>query len=224
MTAKTGPTAERRAPLSKERVLRAAVLIADQAGVASLTMRKLAGRLGVEAMSLYHHVATKDEILDGMVDIVFSEIDLPALDADWKTAMHQRAISARAALVRHPWALGLMESRSNPGPATLRHHDAVIGSLRKAGFSIGAAAHAFSVLDSYIYGFALQELNLPFNSSEELEAMAGIMLQQMSRDMFPHLTEMIVEHALKPGYSYANEFEFGLDLILDGLERVRDMG
>jgi len=174
--------------------------------------------------NFYHHFKTKDEILDGMVDIVFSEIDLPALDADWKTAMHQRAISARAALVRHPWALGLMESRSNPGPATLRHHDAVIGSLRKAGFSIGAAAHAFSVLDSYIYGFALQELNLPFNSSEELEAMAGIMLQQMSRDMFPHLTEMIVEHALKPGYSYANEFEFGLDLILDGLERVRDMG
>jgi AcrR family transcriptional regulator len=201
-------------PLSKERVLRAAVLLADEGGVASLTMRKLAETLSVEAMSLYYYVADKDEILDGMVD-------LPSREADWKAAMRQRAISARDALTRHPWAIGVMESRANPGPATLRHHDAVIGSLRQAGFSIALAAHAFSVIDSYVYGFALQALNLPFDTSEELEKLAEAMLREMPADEYPYLTEMIVDHALQPGYSYANEFEFGLDLVLDGLERAR---
>jgi AcrR family transcriptional regulator len=224
VTAKNDPGAEPRVPLSKERVFRAAVLIADGGGVASLTMRKLAEELGVEAMSLYHHVANKSEILDGMVDAVFSEIELPASGAGWKTAMRQRALSAREVLSRHPWAIGLMESRKNPGLATMRHHDAVLGSLRGAGFSIAVAAHAFSVLDSYVYGFLLQELNLPFKTSAELEEMAGSILQQLPADEYPHFTEMIVEHALKPGYSYANEFEFGLDLILDGLERVRGKG
>jgi AcrR family transcriptional regulator len=210
-----------RVPLSKERVLRAAVLLADEGGVASLTMRKLAETLGVEAMSLYYYVADKDEILDGMADLVFGEIDLPSREADWKAAMRQRAISARDALTRHPWAIGVMESRANPGPATLRHHDAVIGNLRQAGFSIALAAHAFSVIDSYIYGFALQTLNLPFDTSEELEKLAEAMLREMPADEYPYLTEMIVDHALQPGYSYANEFEFGLDLVLDGLERAR---
>jgi AcrR family transcriptional regulator len=209
-----------RVPLSKERVLRAAVLLADEGGVASLTMRKLAETLGVEAMSLYYYVADKDEILDGMVDLVFGEIDLPSREADWKAAMRQRAISARDAIARHPWAIGVMESRP-PGPATLRHHDAVIGSLRQAGFSIALAAHAFSVIDSYVYGFALQTLNLPFDTSEELEQLAEAMLREMPADEYPYLTEMIVDHALQPGYSYANEFEFGLDLVLDGLERAR---
>jgi AcrR family transcriptional regulator len=213
---------ESRVPLSKERVLRAAVLVADQGGVASLTMRKLAETLGVEAMSLYYYVADKDEILDGMVDLVFGEIDLPSREADWKAAMRQRAISARDALTRHPWAIGVMDSRPNPGPATLRHHDAVIGNLRQAGFPIALAAHAFSVIDSYVYGFALQALNLPFDTSEELEKVAEAMLREMPADEYPYLTEMIVEHALQPGYSYADEFEFGLDLILDGLERARD--
>jgi AcrR family transcriptional regulator len=210
-----------RVPLSKERILRTAVRMADQQGVAALTMRKLAETLGVEAMSLYYYVADKDEILDGMVDLVFGEIDLPSREADWKAAMRQRAISARDALTRHPWAIGVMESRANPGPATLRHHDAVIGNLRQAGFTIAQAAHAFSVIDSYVYGFALQTLNLPFDTSEELEDLAEAMLRQMPADQYPHLTEMIVDHALQPGYSYANEFEYGLDLILDGLERAR---
>jgi AcrR family transcriptional regulator len=224
MAAKPARAASRRgsrAPLSKERVLRAAVLLADEGGLASLTMRKLAETLGVEAMSLYYYVADKDEILDGMGDLVFGEIDLPSREADWKAAMRQRAISARDALTRHPWAIGVMESRANPGPATLRHHDAVIGSLRQAGFSIALAAHAFSVIDSYVYGFALQTLNLPFDTSEELEDLAEAMLRQMPADQYPNLTEMIVDHALQPGYSYANEFEYGLDLILDGLERAR---
>lgn len=189
MATQTDPSAEPRIPLTRQRVLRAAVALADRGGVGSLTMRKLAQDLGVEAMSLYHHVANKDDILDGIVDVVFSEIDLPSGEADWKAAMRQRAISAREALLRHPWATGLMESRSTPGPATLRHHDAVLGILRNAGFSIEMAAHAFSVLDSYIYGFALQETNLPFDTSEELAAVAPECLRRGAwtslRDRWP---------------------------------------
>jgi AcrR family transcriptional regulator len=222
MATQTDPSAEPRIPLSKQRVLRAAVALADQGGVRSLSMRKLAQQLGVEAMSLYHHVANKDDILDGIVDVVFSEIDLPSSEAEWKAAMRQRAISAREALLRHPWATGLMESRSTPGPATLRHHDAVLGILRTAGFSIELAAHAFSVLDSYIYGFALQEANLPFKDSEELAAVADTILGNLPADEYPHLTELTVEHVLQPGYDYGNEYLFGLDLILDGLDRARD--
>jgi AcrR family transcriptional regulator len=222
MATQTDPSAEPRIPLSKQRVLRAAVALADQGGVRSLSMRKLAQQLGVEAMSLYHHVANKDDILDGIVDVVFSEIDLPSSEAEWKAAMRQRAISAREALLRHPWATGLMESRSTPGPATLRHHDAVLGILRTAGFSIELAAHAFSVLDSYIYGFALQEANLPFKDPEELAAVADTILGNLPADEYPHLTELTVEHVLQPGYDYGNEYLFGLDLILDGLDRARD--
>jgi AcrR family transcriptional regulator len=216
------PRTKPRIPLSRERVLRSAVAFADQGGIASLSMRKLGDALGVEAMSLYNHVANKSELLDGMVDLVFSEIDLPPGGADWKTAMRQRAISARRALSRHRWAIGLMESRASPGPATLRHHDAVIGSLRHAGFSIEMAAHAYSALDSYIYGFALQEASLPFDTEEETAEVAEMIFKQFPADGYPHLTELTVEHVLQPGYDYGNEFEFGLDLILDGLERARN--
>ena len=165
MASKTKPATKPRIPLSRERVLRAAVAFADEHGIASLSMRKLGEVLGVEAMSLYNHVANKDQLLDGMVDLVFAEIDLPEGGADWKTAMRERAESARQALRRHPWAIALMSTRTSPGPATLRHHDAVIGSLRAAGFSIQLAAHAFSALDSYIYGFALQEATLPLGDT-----------------------------------------------------------
>ena len=209
-----------RLPLNRERVLLAAIDLADQAGFETLTMRKLGQKLGVEAMSLYNHVANKDDLLDGMVDSVFSEIGLPSTGAHWKTTMRKRAIAVREALSRHPWAIGLMESRSRPGPATMRHHDAVIGSLREAGFSIEMAAHAYSILDSYIYGFALTQTNLPFDTSEVAEV-GESMLRQFSAGEYPHLTEMIARHALQPGYDYADEFEFGLDLILDGLEWVR---
>ena len=220
MTTKAESRAGTRIPLTRQRVLRAAVALADRAGVGSLSMRKLAQELGVEAMSRYHHVANKEDILDGIVDVVFSEIELPAEGADWKTAMRQRAISARVALGRHPWAIGLMDSRSTPGPATLRHHDAVLGVLRSAGFSIEMAAHAFSVLDSYIYGFALQETSLPFETSEELAEVAETIFESLAADEYPYLTEMAVEHALEPGYAYASEYEYGLDLILDGLDRA----
>jgi AcrR family transcriptional regulator len=222
MATATGPSGQPRAPLSKERVLRAAVALADRGGVGSLSMRKLAQELGVEAMSLYHHVANKDDILDGIVDVVFGEVDVPSGQADWKAAMRRRAISAREALRRHPWAIGLMESRSTPGPATLRHHDAVLGILRSAGFSVELAAHAFSVLDSYIYGFALQESSLPFHTPEELAAVAEMILGNLPAEEYPHFTEIAVEHALQPGYDYGNEYLFGLDLILDGLERALD--
>lgn len=222
MTMATRPElgAEARAPLSKERVLRAAIDLADRGGIATLSMRKLAQALGVEAMSLYNHVANKDAMLDGMVDAVFDEIGLPSRDVDWRTAMRQRAIAAREVLGRHPWAIGLMESRGRPGPATLRHHDAVIGCLREAGFTVTMAAHAYSVLDSYIYGFALQQASLPFTTPEETAGMAESLLKQFPVDAYPHLAEFTMQHVLRPGYDYANEFAFGLDLILDGLERV----
>src|SRR6185437_1481579 len=167
------------------------------------------------------HVASKDEILDGIVDLVFSEIALPAERAGWKPAMRQRAISTRDALLRHPWATSLMQSRTIPGPATLRHHEAVLGSLREAGFPLVMAAHAFSVMDAYIYGFALQQINLPLQSREQVDVVGANMLRQIAGE-YPYLAEMITDHALQPGYAYAEEFEFGLDLILDGLERLSE--
>jgi len=222
MATPTKPATKPRAPLSRERVLRAAVALADENGITSLTMRRLGEALGVEAMSLYNHVTNKDDVLDGMIDVVFGEIDLPASATDWKTAMRQRGISARAALTRHRWAIGLMESRTTPGPATLRHHDAVIGTLRNAGFSIELTAHAYSALDSYIYGFAMQEPSLPFDTAQETADVAQAIMARFSPGEYPHLTELTIEHVLQPGYSYANEFEYGLDLILDSLERGID--
>jgi AcrR family transcriptional regulator len=220
------PPHPERPPLTRERVIAEAVAVADENGIAALTMRRLADRLLVEPMSLYHHVANKDEILDGMVDAVFGEITLPAGETDWRAAMRARAASARAAMRRHPWAVGRLESRASPGPATLAHHDAVIGCLRRAGFSISLTAHAFSAIDSYLYGFAMQELNLPFHTPEETAAMAVTFLEQFPAEQFPHLAELTVSHVLQPGYDYGDEFGFGLDLVLDGLERVRsaDLG
>src|ERR1700732_1941997 len=177
--------ARRRAALTRERVLRAAISLADRGGIESLSMRQLGQKLGVEAMSLYNHVRNKVDMLDGMVDVVFSEIDLPASGADWRTAMRQRAISARQVLLRPPWAIGLMESRATPGPATLRHHDAVLGSLRKAGFSVDLAAHAYSILDGYIYGFTLTELTLPFPKSGEVAEVAGNLLDGFRPGEYP---------------------------------------
>jgi AcrR family transcriptional regulator len=211
-----------RLPLSRERVLEAAMRLADQGGLDALSMRKLGQELGVEAMALYYHFANKERVLDGMVDLVFSEIDLPAIGADWKMAMRRRGLSVRHALARHRWAIGMMESRTNPGPANLRHHDAVIGCLRAAGFDIAMAAHAYSLLDSYIYGFALTKMNLPFETTKDVAEMAKSMLKPFAVGEYPNLADFIAEHAMKPGYDYADEFEYGLDVILDILERVRD--
>jgi AcrR family transcriptional regulator len=212
---------EPRSRLSRERVLRAAIAHADSGGLEALSMRKLAEELAVAPMALYRHVANKDDLVDGMVDVVFSEIGLPSSGAGWKTAMRQRAISVRDVLARHRWAIGLMESRRTPGPANLRHHDAVIGSLRASGFDMAMAAHAYSLLDSYIYGFALTKMNLPFETREEVAEVAQTMLQPFPVNEYPNLVAFITEHAMKPGYDYGDEFEYGLDLILDGLETAR---
>jgi AcrR family transcriptional regulator len=210
--------AEPRGRLSRERVLRAAMTHADTGGLEALTMRQLAEMLEVAPMALYRHIANKDDLIDAMVDVVFSEIGLPSGGGDWKTAMRRRGISLRDVLARHRWAIGLMESRRRPGPANLRHHDAVIGRLRAAGFDIEMAAHAYSLLDSYIYGFALTKMNLPFDTSEEVAEVAQSMLEPFPVNEYPNLVEFITEHAMKPGYDYGDEFEYGLDLILDGLE------
>jgi AcrR family transcriptional regulator len=217
----TDATAKRRAPLTRERVLRAALALADTGGIDSLTMRKLGQDLDVEAMSLYNHVANKDDILDGIIDLVFGEIALPSGGGDWKRAMRRRAISAHEALLRHRWAPSMMQSRTRPGPATLRHHDSVLGSLRSTGFTLVMAAHAISVIDGYVYGFALQQISLPLQSSEQVAQVGQNILQQLAGE-YPHLAEMITQHAMQPGYDYADEFEFGLDLILEGLERLRE--
>ncbi|UED88720.1 TetR/AcrR family transcriptional regulator C-terminal domain-containing protein [Streptomyces profundus] len=191
--------------------------LGDERRAAGVTMRAIAARLGVEAMSLYNHVAGRDDLIDGMVDAVFREIELPAPGADWKAAMRGRAASARAALRRHPWAVGLLDSRDQPGPATLRHHDAVLGALRTGGFSVAMAAHAFSLIDSYLYGFVLQELSLPFTDRAGFDEVAGGILDGLPSGDYPHLAELISEHALKPDYDHAAEFAFGLTLILDSL-------
>lgn len=209
-------------PLTRHRVIQEAVALADTSGVTALTMRALANRLGVEAMSLYHHVKNKTEILDAMVDAVFAEITLPHPQTDWLPAMRDRATSMRTTLLHHPWAITLMDSRKTPGEATLTHHNAVIGCLRQAGFTIAGAAHAFSLLDSYTYGFTQQELSLPFTEPTETTAVATDILNQLPQDKYPHLTEMIINHALNPTYNYTKEFHIGLDLILDGLERHKN--
>jgi len=211
-----------RSQLNRDLVLRTAVEYADRHGLEALSMRKLADELGAGAMSLYHYVPNKTDLIDGMVDLVFAEIEPPALDVDWRTAMRRRAVSTREALNRHRWAVGHMEGRSTHGPANLRLHDAVLGCLRAAGFSVEMTVHAYSVQDAYIYGFALQETTMPLGTEEETAAMAEMMLARFPADDYPHLAELTVGHILPPGYDYAKEFEYGLDLILDGLERIRD--
>lgn len=220
--ARTSGPRGRRAPLTRERVLATAVEFADGHGIAALTMRRLGEELGVEAMSLYNHVANKERLFDGMVDLVFAEIRFPTADVDWRTAMRARAVSARAALSRHPWAIGIMESRSSPGPATLHQHDAVLGCLRAAGFSLPMAGHAFALLDSFTYGFALTETSLPLDGAQQTAELARSIFSGFAPGQYPHLTEFTTGHVLTPGYTYAAEFEFGLDLLLEALERARN--
>jgi AcrR family transcriptional regulator len=201
-------------------VLAAAVRVADRGGVAAITMRRVAQELGVEAMSLYHHVPNKDAILDGVVDVVFAAIELPSAEGgDWRDAIRVRASSARAVLSRHSWALGLVDSRRNPGPVTLRHHDAVLGVLREAGFTLPMAVHAVSLVDSYVGGFVLQEANLPMSTPDD--DVAGGLLERLPAGELPYLREVIVDFGLRPGYDLSSEFSYGLDLILDALEARR---
>jgi len=209
-------------PLSRDRVLRTAIDLADERGASALTMRKLAAELGVEAMSLYNHVANKTDLLDGMVDIVFSEIEPPAPGSDWKAELRKRATSTRAALNRHRWAIGEMEGRSHHGPNNLRVHDAVLGCLRGAGFSIELTIHAMSVQDAYIYGFALQQRDMASETPENFAAEAQRQAVDYAEHLhdYPHLVEVVAGHVATAGYDYDSEFLFGLDVILDGLERL----
>jgi AcrR family transcriptional regulator len=216
--------AEERTPLSRERVLEGAVSLADQVGIDAFTMRKLADFLGVKPMSIYHHISSKEQIVDGMVDMVFSEIDLPPDDLDWKAAIRQRCVSAREVLNRHRWAPPLMESRTSPGPASLRHHDSVIGCLRRGGLSFELTAHAYAIIDSYLYGFALQEANLPFGGGEEIGELAEDIMSAMPVEDYPHLVEFTINVALQPGYSFGKSFEYGLDLIIEGLAQATVAG
>jgi len=206
-------------PLTKGLVMQAAVDVADRDGLDALTMRRLGAELGVEAMSLYKHVANKDEILDGIIELVVGEIEIPSGGADWKEAMRRRAISAREVLSRHSWAIGLLEARGSMGPTARRYLDAILGNLRSAGFSIENAVHAFWLLDSYVYGHVIQETSLPFSTPEEMTESTRSNLEQDISNEYPHLTE-IEEHALRSDYSLDNEFAFGLDLILDALDRT----
>ncbi|HVK20174.1 MAG TPA: TetR/AcrR family transcriptional regulator C-terminal domain-containing protein [Actinokineospora sp.] len=207
-----------RKPLSTERVLRAALAMADAGGTDTLTMRALGQALGVEAMSLYKHVAKKDAILDGIVDLVVGEIDLPVPGDDWKTAMRQRAISAHDVLLRHPWACALLMSRTNVGPAMLRYVESTLHSLRSAGFSVALADHAWNAMDNHIYGFTLRKVNSPFATDEYAEA-AETHLPSLPPGEFPYLTELAVQ-VMEGHYDGVPPFTFGLDLILDGLERA----
>ena len=211
-----GENTTTRPPLTRERVFQAAVDLADRDGLSALTMRRLGTELGVEAMSIYKHVANKEEILDGIVEVVVGEIEIPGEGAAWKEAMRRRAISAREALSRHSWAIGLLEARGAKGPIALRYLNAVLGNLRSAGFSIENAVHAFWVLDSFVYGQVIQEASLPIGSSEEVTEATGSIVEQITTDEYPHLLE-VGEHALRSEYSVDIEFEFGLDLILDAL-------
>ncbi len=205
-------------PLTQERVIEGAVALADTIGVDALTIRKLAVELDVKPMTIYHHVPSKEAIIDGMVDLVFREIDLPPTTTDWKTAMRHRSASARAVLARHRWAAPLMESRTTPGPATLRHHDAVLGCLRNGGLSVEMTAHACAVIDAFVYGFALQEASLPATSGDEMDDLVESITDGIPVDDYPHLMELTSEHVLQPRYDFGREFDFGLDLILDGLD------
>ena len=209
-----------RAPVTRDLALRAAMALADRDGLASLSMRRLARELGIEAMSVYHHLKNKEDLLDGMVDLVFTEITPPVPGQDWQTVLRDRAESTRTVLRRHPWAISIMDSRTTPGPATLRQQDAAIGSLRGAGLSIPMAAHALSLVDSYVHGFVLQEVSLPLDDTGDIAAATEDILAQqpMMTNAFPHLAEMAVQLILQPGYAYSNEFPFGLRVILGGLE------
>jgi AcrR family transcriptional regulator len=213
-------TGGRRARLTRERVIQAALAVADSGGLGSLTIRSLAKELGAKPMSVYYHVANKDEILDALVDVVFGEIQLPVPGGDWRSQMRQRACSAREVLARHRWAIGLLESRTDPGPANLRHHDTVIATLQAAGFSAELTAHAYALIDGYVYGFALQEAALPFQGVDSVGDVAESIMKRMAEGEYPHLVHMATSYYLQPGYDFGDEFGFGLELILDGIERL----
>ena len=216
------PRSPRAQALTRDGIVRAAVEVADAEGLPAVSMRSVAKRLDVEAMSLYNHVRNKDDMLDGMVDVVFAEFHSPTTGSEWAAEMRERSQSGRRAMTRHPWAIGLMDSRRNAGLETLRHHDAVIGCLRDAGFSLALTGHAFALLDAHLYGFVVQEQSLAFEDSNDLAELSAAMLDRLPEGELPHLREFALQHALRPGYAFGDEFDVGLDLILGGLTQRLD--
>jgi AcrR family transcriptional regulator len=216
-TQATPRPARRRTPVTGERILRAALRIADTQGIEAVSMRKLGQALRVEAMSLYKHVAGKEDVLDGLVDLVMAEVELPADDADWRSALRQTAISVHGALLHHPWAAPVFESRLTPGPARLRYLDAVVGVLQRAGFSLPDVARVLMALDSHVYGFVLQETSLAFTMDDAPRAAADIAAR--AGDEYPNLREIADRAATDPA-AFPVDFEFGLDLLLDGFARM----
>lgn len=213
-------TKQAKARLSRSRVLEGAVELADEIGIEALTIRKLATALDVKPMTIYHHVPSKEAIVDGMVELVFAEIDLPPTELDWKSAMRARCLSARTVLNRHPWAAPLMESRTAPGPANLGHHDAVLACLSRGGLSFQMMAHAYAVLDSFIFGFAFEEATLPTGDGGDFSDVAAEISATFDAEAYPNLVAFTAGHVMQPGYDFGRSFEFGLDLILDALERA----
>lgn len=213
----TQPMPHERPRLTRDRVLQGALALADEIGTEAFTMRKLATALDVKPMSIYHHVPNKESILDGIVDLVFAEIELPPHELAWADAMRVRCRSAREVLARHPWAPPLMETRTNPGPATLKHHDAVLACLRRGGLSWQTTAHAYAIIDSFVYGFAMQEAALPFHGREEIAELARHFVDSGVVEAYPSMGEFTIQHVLRPGYSFTASFDVGLDLIVDGI-------
>jgi AcrR family transcriptional regulator len=211
----------RRVTLSPERIVEAAVRVADVRGIAGVSMRNVAAELDVEAMSLYHHIADKESLLNALADWAFIQIDAPITTQPWRSEMEQRARSARQVLGSHPWALGLLSSRRSPGLALMHHHEAVLACLRASGFSLRLALHAFSVLDAYVFGFVLTEVNLPFEGAEDAATMGNELVEVLAPDAFPNMLEVIQTRVMGGSYDYGDEFEVGLRLILDGLARAK---
>ena len=207
------------APLSRERIMQTALRLADEGGLDNISMRKLAQALGVEAMSLYNHVSNKDEVLDGIADLVVSEIEVPEIGGDWRLELRKRAISAHAVLRGHPWSPLVIASRINVGPAMLRYINATLGCMREAGFSYELADRAWNALDSHIYGFTLLELNFPLDPSEYVSAASQFvhLLPQETHPYMRELTQLVIDGK----HRGIQSFEFGLDLLLSGLEQLR---
>jgi AcrR family transcriptional regulator len=227
MPTRPTPNPEPRVPLNRERVLSAALVLADEEGIESLTMRELGLRLGVEAMSLYNHVANKDDILDGIVDLVLNEIELPSAEEDWEAAIRKCAISAHDALLRHSWACNLIMSGSSVRPARLRYMESLLRRLREAGFSSEATYHAYHALDSHILGFTLWQVGhvMPGGgprvlNKEEVAKFLATFLREFPLSEYPYLLEHAEQHFTEGSHKEEDEFEFVLRLILEGLERM----
>ncbi len=212
------PSTTKRERLNRDRVVEGALLLADDVGMAAFTIRRLASALSVGPMTIYHYFPNKEAIIDAMVDAVYAQIALPPTDEEWTDAIRVRCISAREVLSRHPWAPPYMVSRTSPGPATLQHHDALLGCLRRGGLSLQMTAHAYAILDSFLHGFALEEASLPASGGEEVQEIAEEIAAAFDAERYPSLLEFATEHVMQPGYSFSASFEFGLDLIINGLD------